>query len=344
MVEEAVHLLNEDIVQLDGELVSIQKGRLPLEMLVLDTGNPRVQYQIDTALDGKVTQEGLALALTVSNDQYPKLLEHIERNGGIVNPIWVAPAEGHGFIVIEGNTRAQVYRDLNQKYPHREEWKTIPAFVLPHNFSKEQVNFIRLEAHLFGTTPWDAYEKARELYRLFSEDDYSIDRLSKLTKLGPSDIRIQIQAFKDMKEQYLEAFQAPTEHQKFSYFVEFRKSADLKRLVQAGDLNLVDFVDWVGKGKFSRGEEVRRLGEILKDPAAKEAFLLDNFAAGLDQLAQSDPGAKSPLFDKIDDVVSGLDQLPWRDTDEMRRGLAPGKVARLHELQAAVHSVLEGLK
>lgn len=336
--------MNDEVVQLDGETVTIRKASLPLDELRLDEANPRVQYQIDTSLDGKVTQDGLAFALVVANDQYDKLLEHIERNNGLVNPIWVAPYPSGGYLVIEGNTRTQIYRDLRDKYPHREEWSTIPAYVLPHNFTRDQVHFIRLEAHMFGATPWDAYEKANYLYKLNVEEDYSLDRLAKLQKLSASEIRMQIQAFRDMKEQYLERFQAPEEHQKFSYFVEFRKNADLRRLVEAGELNVVDFANWVGEGKFTRGEEVRRLGEILKDTDAKEAFLAEGFAAGLDQLAVRDPGAKSPLFDKISDVVIGLNQLPFRETDQMRSGLAPAKVARLEELRDAVNAALDGVR
>jgi len=52
-----------------------------------------------------------------------------------------------------------------------------------------RINFIRLEKHLFGTTPWSAYEKARELHRLHNDEDYSIKRLQSLTKLSSAEIR-----------------------------------------------------------------------------------------------------------------------------------------------------------
>jgi len=336
--------MRERVVHLDGQSVSIHEERVPLDQLELDAANPRIQYQLDTALTDEVTQGTLGFALTVANDQYEKLRDNIERNGGLLNPIWVAPNSGGRFLVIEGNTRLQVYLDLREKYRHQDEWATIPCFVLPEQFTRDQVNYIRLEAHLFGTTPWDAYEKARELYKLNSEEDYSLERLSKMTKLSISEIRTQIQAFRDMKEQYLVHFPAPGEHQKFSYFVEFRKNGDLKRLVDSHALNVVDFAEWVGQGKFSRGEEVRRLGEVLRDPDAKEAFLAEDFSAALDQLAQKDPGAKSPLFDKIDDVIAGLKGMPWAELDHMRRGLSQSKVERLNQLDEALKQVFEGLK
>lgn len=332
------------VVPIEGHNIEISEEAIALDQLLFDESNPRIQFQLDTALnDAPPTQESLGFALTVGNDDYERLKDNIEMNRGVLNPVWVVKDNG-GYRVIEGNTRVQVLRDLRKKHPHDPVWTAIPAFVLSEACSRDQINFIRLNAHLFGTTPWDAYEKARELYRLNTEDDYSFERLSRLTKMGVSEIRTSIQAFRDMAEKYLPAFPAPGEAQKFSYFVEFRKNAELKRLVSDGKLNLLDFCNWVGEGKFRRGEDVRRLAPILKDPEARKVFEEVDFAAGLDQLAQSDPTVKSPLFDKIADVIDGLDQMPWGELDEIRRGFAPRKVDLLKDLHAKSGHFLDGLK
>lgn len=49
---------------------------------------------------------------------------------------------------------------------------------------------------------------------------------------------------------------------------------------------MLDFCDWVGEGKFGRGEDIRRLPLVLKDEQAKQELLNDNFQAALDQLEQ----------------------------------------------------------
>src|SRR4030043_64172 len=79
-------------------------------------------------------------------------------------------------------------------------WRSIDAYVLPYKVNRNVINFIRLEKHLFGPTPWDAYEKARELYRLNTEEDYSLRRLEQLTKLTASDMKNNIQAFMNRGE------------------------------------------------------------------------------------------------------------------------------------------------
>jgi hypothetical protein len=264
--------------------------------------------------------------LAEGNDQYEKLKEHIERNGGIYDPIWVVPKENY-YTVIEGNTRAFIYEELAEKYVNDKKWKLIDAYVLPHKIDRNVINFIRLEKHLFGSTPWDAYEKARELYRLNTEEDYSLKRLEQLTKLSASDIKNNIQAFRDMEEQYLPKYNKPAERLKFSYFVEFRKNKELRRLIKEGKLSLMDFCDWVGEGKFGRGEDVRKLPFVLKDEQSRQALINDNFQGALDQLEQKNPAAKSKLFEKIEDVTDGLEGLPFGKLDEIKRGLKPARLA-----------------
>ncbi|WP_435548720.1 hypothetical protein [Desulfobacterium sp. N47] len=255
-------------------------------------------------------------------DQYEKLKEHIERNSGIYDPIWVVPEEDY-FKVIEGNTRSFIYEELSEKYVNDLKWQTIDSYVLPFKVERNVINFIRLEKHLFGTTPWDAYEKARELYRLYSDEDYSLKRLEQLTKLRTSEIKNNIQAFMDMEEQYLPKYNKPSERLKFSYFVEFRKNKELKRLVNEGKISLMDFCDWVGEGKFGRGEDIRRLPLVLKDEQSKQALIDDDFRAALEQLEQKNPAAKSKLFEKIEDVIAGLESLPFGELDEIKRGQQP---------------------
>jgi len=95
-------------VNLDGRTIEIQRVQAPLKQLILDVENPRIQYYLDTRLNDNITQEKIKFALAEGNDQYEKLREHIERNGGIYDPIWIVP-EGEFYRVIEGNTRSFVY-------------------------------------------------------------------------------------------------------------------------------------------------------------------------------------------------------------------------------------------
>ncbi len=329
-------------VHLDGINTEIIRKKIPLKQLILDIENPRIQYFLDTRLNDNITQEKIKFALAEGNDQYEKLKEHIERNGGIYDPIWVAPQKDH-FVVIEGNTRSFIYEELSEKYVNDDKWKSIDAYVMPHKIDRSAINFIRLEKHLFGPTPWDAYEKARELYRLHTHEDYSLKRLEQLTKLKAGDIRNNIQAYMDMEEQYLPKYSQPSERLKFSYFVEFRKNKELKRLVKEDKLSLLEFCDWVGDGKFRRGEDIRKLPHVLKDEQSRQALIDDNFQAALDQLEQKNPAAKSKLFEKIEDVAEGLEGLPFGELNEIKTGLQPAKLDALKKLHYVVKNLLKDI-
>lgn len=329
-------------VNLDGIPTEIKRLKIPLNKLILDIENPRIQYYLDTRLNDNITQEKVKFALAEGNDQYDRLKEHIERNGGIYDPIWIVPKDDY-FIVIEGNTRAYIYEELSEKYINDDKWKSIDSYVMPHRVDRNKINFIRLEKHLFGPTPWDAYEKARELYRLNNQEDYSLNRLQQLTKLSAYEIRHNIQAYMDMEEQYLKKYNKPSERLKFSYFVEFRKNKELRRLVKEGKASLMDFCDWVGEGKFRRGEDIRKLSMVLKDEQARQTLIDDNFQAALDQLEQKNPAAKSRLFEKIKDVIEGVESMPFGELDEIKRGLQPAKVDSLIRLHEVVTNLLKDI-
>lgn len=142
-----------------------------------------------------------------------------------------------------------------------------------------------------------------------------------------------------MDEQYLPRYKKPGEQLKFSYFAEFRKNRDLKSLVNEGKLALHDFCDLVGTGKFGRGEHVRKLAMVWKDDEARNVLIEENMEAALDQLAQKNPAAKSKLFEKIKDVSFGLENMPFAELNEIKRGLQPAKVNELKRL----HNVLTNL-
>ena len=334
--------MNNIIVNLDGISTEIKLLKIILKQLILDVKNPRIQYFLDTRLNDDITQEKIKFALAEGNDQYNKLKEHIESNGGIYDPIWVVPKDDF-YIVIEGNTRAFIYEELSEKYVNEKKWQSIDAYILPHKVDSSKINFIRLEKHLFGPTPWAAYEKARELYRLHTQEDYSFKRLEQLTKLGESNIRNNIQAYMDMEEQYLPKYNKPSERLKFSYFVEFRKNRALKQLVKEGNVSLMDFCEWVGEGKFRRGEDIRKLSMVLKDEQSKQALIDDNFQAALDQLEQKNPSAKSKLFEKIEDVVKGLEGIPFGELDEIKTGLQPAKLVLLKKLYTVAGNLLKNI-
>ena len=164
-----------------------------------------------------------------------------------------------------------------------------------------------------------------------------------LTKLGATEIKNNIQAFKDMEEQYLQQYKGPTQRTKFSYFVEFRKNKELQALVNKGDLSLEQFCIWVGEDKFKRGEDIRKLSLVLKDEQAKRELINDDFQAALDQLGQKNPAANSKLFEDIQRVIKGIDELSFSELSEIKDGFQPAKINSLKALYGKIYNLLQDI-
>jgi len=321
-------------INIGGIQAEIITRKIDIDDIFLDQENPRIGLFKDSQISSDLTQEQIEFALINKNPQaFDKLKESIEANEGIINPIWVYPINNERYVIIEGNTRLVIYRKLKEKYLNKENYKKILCYVLPPKISETQKNFIKLEAHLRGTTEWDSYEKARYLFILNYQEGYSVRVLTKLTKMSEREIRLSIQAFLDMENQYLPKYEKdPTEVFKFSYFVEFEKNKKLKETMKKNNLSINDFCDWVGSGKIPRAMLVRDLNPILETTQTKKAFIDKGYETAMEKLSILKPNLTSPLFDNIARVIDGLKNLPSWEISQIIEGGQPQKKELINEL------------
>ena len=144
---------------------------IPVEDIELDKSNPRIARGI--AYYGEnITSETMALLLGSTSEACASLRESIRENGGIIHPIVVNKRTGNSYVVIEGNTRLQIYKDfIKNGVPGN--WTTIRAIVYD-NLDTERIHAIRLQAHLIGPREWDPYSKAMYLHYLADVEHMSI--------------------------------------------------------------------------------------------------------------------------------------------------------------------------
>lgn len=309
-------------VNLEGEPVTGTRRQVEIGKLRLDEDNPRIGLYRDSQPKETLRDADILHAIrNRSPHAYSKLRDSIEINQGVINEIWVGPEENGVHLVIEGNTRVLIYRELAEKYPTKDEWKAIPAKVLPRGIQNSQINFIRLEAHLRGVTEWDAYERARYLYILNEREGYSVRRLEQLIRLDARDIEVEIRAFRDMANIYRKKFPDDQyEAQKFSYFVEYERSKRIQRGMRVQGKTIEDFCDWVGVGRIPKAENVRQLPDILEDDTATERFVEEGYDRAVGYLALAKPDRVSPLFQRIEELIERLRRMSWYDIDDIRSG------------------------
>lgn len=142
-------------------------------LLDLDFTNPRIQNYLQNYPEESRSGELLAMLLGTGTDSCASLKESIKEHGGIINPIIVNHFPDGRYVVIEGNTRLQIYRDfIRDNVPGN--WNKIRAIIY-ENLENNEMHSIRLQAHLVGPRDWDAYAKAKYLTFLSDEEKMPIE-------------------------------------------------------------------------------------------------------------------------------------------------------------------------
>ncbi len=250
---------------------------LPIDQIELDRSNPRIANFLDLYNEDDLTSDTMALLLGTGTDSCASLRESIRENQGIIHPIIVNKTNDGRYVVIEGNTRLQIYRDfIKNKVPG--DWSTIRAIVYD-DLADNDAHSIRLQAHLVGPREWDPYAKAKYLNYLANEEQMSMKMIVAYCggNSKASEIRHMIDAYNDMQEYYRPLCNDDSMFniKKFHGFVELQRGAVLESLKLHG-YTKNDFAQWMVDEKFSKLEDVRSLPAILNSKKATEVFFKED--------------------------------------------------------------------
>lgn len=259
---------------------------LSINLVELDVDNPRIKMYLEQYKE--VTAEGIALALNSSTSDgttsFISLKESIRVNKGIIHPIVVNQLFNGKYIVIEGNTRLQIYKDFALSDPEGP-WKTIRCIVYD-NLSKEEIHAIRLQSHLVGPRDWDPYSKAKYLDQLSNVEKLPMEVIVSMCGGKKGEIIKLINAYSDMTKYYfpqIEKEDYDFDHKDFSKFAELQNRSIIDALINNG-YTKVDFTNWVINKNIDTAQNVRLLPQILKDKSARQEFLKTNISNAIKKL------------------------------------------------------------
>lgn len=310
------------LIPVFGRKLKASLTPVDISELLFDEFNPRISLARDTHMGAiykdHFPQDHVALTLK-GTPSYHELKISILKGGGAMNPLWVYP-EKDKYVVIEGNTRLAVYRDILKEEPNNQPFTKVNCYVLPQKIEEDVKNFIRVTAHLHGQEDWDKYEQAKYLYVLYEKQNYPISALADMTKLKSSDIEGDIEAYKIMEQQFYPKygkFDKSFVH-KFSYFKEYVKDKKLRNLMATLNLDSKQFCDWVGKGKFDRAMDVRKLYDVLSDKATRKVFVNKDLGLALEELGNIKPEKSSKVFKLIDALTTALGGMKMAEIDEIK--------------------------
>jgi len=334
-------------IPIAGVPEEVEIKEIEIDRLVLDEENPRIGYWRDNIMrvTDVASQGELELAVKSGGyEDYNRLKRSIEASEGAMEEIWAYPIAGEKYKIIDGNTRVLIYKDLRDKYPHKDYYKKIRAKVLPGGISEKSINFIRLIAHLRGVNDWQTYERARMLYILWYHGGHTEEELQNTTKLSLNDIRRWREAYKNMNEQFLPEYSHKADALlKFSYFVEFENKR-IKEGMKRYGLTVKDFCDWVGNDEITRAQDVRDLGKMFDSDEIAGILKEEGFQQAKYELSISVPAYASRLFEHIDKCIAGLRRMTVEEERSILGGDEPAKKAKIMELHNELSKFVEMIK
>ena len=287
-----------------------QYMELAINDIELDFDNPRIAKWLEMYDKSSLNGEAIALALGGGSGEdgitsYGSLKESIKINNGIIHPIIVNKTDDNRFVVIEGNTRVQIYRELKNEGASGN-WDYIRCIVY-NNLSDVDIDAIRLQSHLVGPRDWDPYSKAKYLNFLSNEKKMPIAQLISFCGGKASEIMRYINAYNDMEEYYRPLINDDTQFdtREFSKFVEVQSK---KEEIVMNGYSMKDFAKWIIDGRINMAIDIRKLPSVLKSKEAMEVFLKSNISEALKKVIVESSNAKNLNDVSYDELAYALEK------------------------------------
>jgi hypothetical protein len=258
----------EEIV-INGETIRLEHADVPIKDVELDENNPRLRYK-RVKDDAKPLDEMLR-----HHPDAPKLRRDIEFNGGLRERVILLPVGGGKFKAAEGNRRTVAVRDLHAKHPTEARWKTIPARIMPADMDPKKLAILLSDLHVTNKVRWDAHEKAGHIYHMNKALKIPLDEIAVTLHASKTTVVRFLNAYAFMQERFLtidDGKYRDEGERTWSFFDELYRSKELKQCLHDDDSFGDKFCRWVGEGRLSKGEQVRKLIKILGHPEARKVF------------------------------------------------------------------------
>ena len=293
---------------------------LKIEEVELDMNNPRIAKFIEMYDKNSLNSEQLALALgsgveDSSQTNYSSLYNSIKTNKGIIHPIIVNHQTDGKYVVIEGNTRVQIYKEFKENKIDGN-WNTIPSVVY-ENLNENEIHAIRLQSHLVGPREWDPYSKAKYLSYLSNDENLPMSQVIDFCGGKASEVSKYINAYQDMEKYYRPQLSSDDEfdQREFSKFIELQNPS-VKTAILA-KFKMEDYARWVINGNVDTAINVRKLPQILKNEEATKVLLKSNIKEAYEKVITNKPDYKDLKAVSLEqlciEITNRMNNMPLKD-------------------------------
>ena len=264
---------------------------LPIDKILMNPGNPRMAFDDNFSGYEKIPVETIKLKqldilswydLTADDDvsedkelgrQYSYhragLRDSIEVEG-IQDPIKVQELDNGQFLVVDGNTRLSIAKELVKS---NEKFKEVPCFIIS-DYQESNFHKIQLTQHVVGSKPWDIFCRARYLHHLKKTNVMELNHILNICGLANKrKYKLEIASYEQMMEwkticdnDSVEAVNNKNlqmwDTTRFSYFLEFQKKINIFNDI---DYPPEEFNKHMRQNLIDKGADVRRLPDIWQN-------------------------------------------------------------------------------
>lgn len=324
----------KDYVILQGKQVPYEIARIPVDAVMLDEKNPRIEYLLGQKFATGATQEDIVKAL-LEKDQVKALSHAIFANGGVREHIIAQRLKDGGYKVREGNCRTASSKELKEKNPGDNRFDMIPAHIFDVDLSEEDIAILIAEVHVAKKISWDAFTQAKQIHELHRVHNKTYDWLVDHLRMSKSKISEYLAAY-DAMTTFLKVHSDPKHMSRFSLFHEMVRKRPLKeRWDNDEDGFKQRYIKWVFEGKVHDPRHVRDLEQIMKDPDAVKALDEKGHDAAAQVLIGKDPTLGSDTFYAIKKATEAVKNTPMSDIHDLKAGDVQ-KILLLKNLYRAV--------
>jgi len=325
-----------ETIRLGNQDFAVERREVDIGWLKLDPKNQRLSYQLAILRkEGKGNTDQELHDLLWSIDAVKSLFNSVLQNGGLIEDPFVK-TDG---LVVEGNSRTVVIRELHKKFPRDERFAKLYVKILPADATEEQIVSLLGEMHVAGKIKWGAYEEAEYVWRMNKEFAKTYDFLATYLRMSRSKISQKIAAYEETKT-YLAETNDPDGIRRFSHFEEFMKKTVLRERRGNDPDFMKEFRKWVLEGKFPDSKDVRSLPEILDNSKSLEVLARPGgtVQTAISVLNNEDPSRNSDLYYAVDLAIRQLRTIPLAEIKDLQAG-NDTKIAKLQDLYEALKEV-----
>ena len=283
--------------------LKIHHKRIPIDKVNFDPENPRLKYA--KQLDPTKTDHELLFA----HSDTAWLKKDIGEKG-VLDAIYVRAESGGTYLVVEGNRRTAVVKELHNEKPDDALFTVIPARVLPEAVTQEQEALLMASFHVAGKVKWDAHEKAGHIHHMLKVLHIPEAEMTNTLHMAIPTIKRTAQSFELLEhfKQVDDGKYAKDANRKWSFFAQLLAIKDLRKRNEENPNFKDEFCRWVGDERIPRAEDVRDLPEILKKKRAKDLFenepVEDAFRKAKLEIDRTNPARNSKFYKVLEQVAA----------------------------------------